>query len=415
MSLSGVDEENARNNVHDDMINIDDVDVKRSNSLLTYKIEEELEDDTSLSISKLKMHISSMLKDEDRKEELTSDVIDGNDPKDKASCSTVELETIRREKNRIHAKKTRLRKKKMTQEMEVVRHITIYVVCAYLYVFVSTGFLVSQFVIFVFSYFLIFFFTFFFYSFQIISTLEREVCTLRSGLISLLPETLVNIDINNGSNRFENNYFTNEDSTISLTPPKETFVGRLSSLSSFPKESNKNDNIDISKQINNIMTYHSLNNVDNGTNNVSSTTKINIYKRNNHDNYSSNYSNNSYTLDSADKLLSLSSLSQSKKKKLNDNNSASLDDSYPIYSTHSNNTTHLSHTHKDNNFITLTKAQEAHENDTKFLWRQHVSKQTVHTVSVGSNSTRSESTESVNSEGKYMLSCYFCLYVLLLL
>ena len=41
--------------------------------------------------------------------------------KDKSMCSTLELETIRRERNRMHAKKTRLRKKKMIQEMETVR------------------------------------------------------------------------------------------------------------------------------------------------------------------------------------------------------------------------------------------------------------------------------------------------------
>jgi hypothetical protein len=40
--------------------------------------------------------------------------------KAKSSCSAQELDGIRREKNRMHAKRTRLRKKKMTQEMEVV-------------------------------------------------------------------------------------------------------------------------------------------------------------------------------------------------------------------------------------------------------------------------------------------------------
>lgn len=41
--------------------------------------------------------------------------------KDKSIFSPVELECIRREKNRMHAKQTRLRKKKMTSEMELVR------------------------------------------------------------------------------------------------------------------------------------------------------------------------------------------------------------------------------------------------------------------------------------------------------
>jgi hypothetical protein len=40
--------------------------------------------------------------------------------KDKNTCSPTELEDLRREKNRVHAKQTRLRKKKMTHEMEVV-------------------------------------------------------------------------------------------------------------------------------------------------------------------------------------------------------------------------------------------------------------------------------------------------------
>ena len=40
--------------------------------------------------------------------------------KDKRTCSTTELEMIRRERNRMHAKKTRLRKKRMIQEMEAV-------------------------------------------------------------------------------------------------------------------------------------------------------------------------------------------------------------------------------------------------------------------------------------------------------
>lgn len=38
--------------------------------------------------------------------------------RDKHSCSTLELEAIRRERNRMHAKKTRLRKKILLQEME---------------------------------------------------------------------------------------------------------------------------------------------------------------------------------------------------------------------------------------------------------------------------------------------------------
>ena len=45
--------------------------------------------------------------------------------KDKRTCSTTELEMIRRERNRMHAKKTSLRKKRMIQEMEAVSSSTI--------------------------------------------------------------------------------------------------------------------------------------------------------------------------------------------------------------------------------------------------------------------------------------------------
>jgi len=40
--------------------------------------------------------------------------------KEKSSCTSEELDIIRRERNRMHAKKTRLRKKKMIQEMESI-------------------------------------------------------------------------------------------------------------------------------------------------------------------------------------------------------------------------------------------------------------------------------------------------------
>lgn len=40
--------------------------------------------------------------------------------KEKSHCSSAEIESIRRERNRMHAKKTRLRKKKMLQAMESV-------------------------------------------------------------------------------------------------------------------------------------------------------------------------------------------------------------------------------------------------------------------------------------------------------
>ena len=67
------------------------------------------------TIERLKSQISATLSDEEELE-LNPELFS----KDKALCSTAELELIRRERNRMHAKKTRLRKKKMLAEMETV-------------------------------------------------------------------------------------------------------------------------------------------------------------------------------------------------------------------------------------------------------------------------------------------------------
>ena len=83
----------------------------------SFKVDDD-EDDISLSIEKLKMQVSALLGDEDCKDMMDTDPLLA---KDKAACSSTELEMIRRERNRMHAKKTRLRKKKMIQEMETVR------------------------------------------------------------------------------------------------------------------------------------------------------------------------------------------------------------------------------------------------------------------------------------------------------
>jgi hypothetical protein len=69
------------------------------------------------TIERLKTQISATLSD-DEELEMNQDIL----LKDKTSCSTSELEMIRRERNRMHAKKTRLRKKKMLTEMEAVSH-----------------------------------------------------------------------------------------------------------------------------------------------------------------------------------------------------------------------------------------------------------------------------------------------------
>ena len=70
------------------------------------------------TIERLKSQISATLSD-DEELEMNQDIL----MRDKSTCSTFELEMIRRERNRMHAKKTRLRKKKMLSEMEAVKHI----------------------------------------------------------------------------------------------------------------------------------------------------------------------------------------------------------------------------------------------------------------------------------------------------
>mmetsp|Transcript_780 Transcript_780/g.1707 ORF Transcript_780/g.1707 Transcript_780/m.1707 type:complete len:415 (+) Transcript_780:132-1376(+) len=67
------------------------------------------------TIERLKTQISATLSD-DEELEMNPDIL----LKDKTTCSTNELEMIRRERNRMHAKKTRLRKKKMLTEMEAI-------------------------------------------------------------------------------------------------------------------------------------------------------------------------------------------------------------------------------------------------------------------------------------------------------
>jgi hypothetical protein len=113
MSLAGFEAPNSGSLQPNKLI---DGDVRGYNSLLPFKVDDD-EDDISLSIEKLKMQVSALLGDDDCKDITDTDPILS---KDKATCSTSELEMIRRERNRMHAKKTRLRKKKMIQEMETV-------------------------------------------------------------------------------------------------------------------------------------------------------------------------------------------------------------------------------------------------------------------------------------------------------
>eukprot|EP00607_Mallomonas_marina_P007837 CAMPEP_0182418040 /NCGR_PEP_ID=MMETSP1167-20130531/2499_1 /TAXON_ID=2988 /ORGANISM="Mallomonas Sp, Strain CCMP3275" /LENGTH=576 /DNA_ID=CAMNT_0024592005 /DNA_START=81 /DNA_END=1811 /DNA_ORIENTATION=- len=67
------------------------------------------------SLDQICAHVMKELVDESN-EEIKADLELLN--KDKSACTSEELDTIRRERNRLHAKKTRLRKKLMLQEME---------------------------------------------------------------------------------------------------------------------------------------------------------------------------------------------------------------------------------------------------------------------------------------------------------
>ena len=79
---------------------------------------------TDDNLDKLKILINGTLSDDDNEDDdyYNNDLL----LKDKSLCSSSELEVIRRERNRMHAKKTRLRKKKMLSEMEAVSKLRIY-------------------------------------------------------------------------------------------------------------------------------------------------------------------------------------------------------------------------------------------------------------------------------------------------
>ena len=72
---------------------------------------------TDDNLDKFKILINGTLSDDDEDDDyFHNDLLQ----KDKSLCSSSELEVIRRERNRMHAKKTRLRKKRMLSEMETV-------------------------------------------------------------------------------------------------------------------------------------------------------------------------------------------------------------------------------------------------------------------------------------------------------
>ena len=130
--------------------------------MLPFKVDDD-EDDIAISIEKLKMQVSALLGDEDCK-----DIMDA-DPllmKDKSTCSTSELEMIRRERNRMHAKKTRLRKKKMIQEMETVSQTSSFKFDVRRRLFHLTSLSLLM---------------------QIIVSLEKEITDMQGGLTSSFP------------------------------------------------------------------------------------------------------------------------------------------------------------------------------------------------------------------------------------
>ena len=100
-------------------LDLDYPDVLERSFLHPFKVESD--DEIAESVEKLEYHTSSHIanKDQSREEEVTNrtpEIL-----RDKVPSTSLELEGVRREKNRMHAKQTRLRKKKITQEMEVVR------------------------------------------------------------------------------------------------------------------------------------------------------------------------------------------------------------------------------------------------------------------------------------------------------
>lgn len=72
-------------------------------------------EDASVTMDRVRAQVSALLSD-DEELEMDKTLLQV----DRSSCTTSQLEMIRRERNRMHAKKTRLRKKRMLAEMETV-------------------------------------------------------------------------------------------------------------------------------------------------------------------------------------------------------------------------------------------------------------------------------------------------------
>ena len=69
------------------------------------------------TIEQIRLEVSKILAGQGSDDaEIDLDLIQ----RDRSSCTSQELDMMRRERNRMHAKRTRLKKKKMLQEMEAV-------------------------------------------------------------------------------------------------------------------------------------------------------------------------------------------------------------------------------------------------------------------------------------------------------
>lgn len=79
---------------------------------------------TDSTIEKIRQEVANILSGDDSLD-MDTELLH----KDKSSCTSGELDMIRRERNRMHAKRTRLRKKKMLHELEAVsiHHYTVFI------------------------------------------------------------------------------------------------------------------------------------------------------------------------------------------------------------------------------------------------------------------------------------------------
>jgi DNA-binding transcriptional ArsR family regulator len=73
-------------------------------------------EETMKILGRIRSQVSSLLVEESEFDKEISPKL----PRDRSLCTASEIDKLRRERNRLHAKKTRLRKKKMLQEMETI-------------------------------------------------------------------------------------------------------------------------------------------------------------------------------------------------------------------------------------------------------------------------------------------------------